>query len=101
MYSLSFYFLDAPDWEFDLSFYVNKHVPMISRSLADNFIRSELHKGHGVSRGQETIFRLACHFYVKSVEDLHEVLADKLPDFIDSRAFTNSAVRFHINELLE
>src|SRR5262249_28139999 len=91
MVKVSVFYPNQPGSHFDMSYYCEKHIPMVRQLLGAALKNVAVEEGlAGASAGARAPFLALCHLYFHSVETFEEAWAPHAAQIVaDVRNYTN------------
>ena len=101
MFCVSIAYSNQEGGKFDFAYYTKQHIPMVTRFLGSNAIRSEVRKGVSAPDGSAAAFICLANFWVKSVEEFQATLAKHGAEIMgDVPNYTNLQPILQVDEVL-
>jgi uncharacterized protein (TIGR02118 family) len=101
MIKVSVLYPNKPGSHFDMSYYINTHMPLAMRLLAKGLRKTEVDAGiQGTSPGEPPPFFGGCQFYFDSIEAFLDVWKSAAPELTaDIPRYTDVAPLIQFNEV--
>ena len=101
MYCLFVAYPNNEGGTFDFTYYLEKHIPMVSEMLGDNFVKTEVRKGLASGDGSAAPFLCVANIWIKSIDSLQASLR-KHGQAIneDIPRYTNIAPLLQVDEVI-
>jgi uncharacterized protein (TIGR02118 family) len=102
MYCITVVYPKKDGGKFDFDYYAKKHIPMVSRFLGANHIKSEIRKGIASPDGSPASFVCVASIWIKSIEEFQTTLAQHGPKIMgDIPNYTNIQPILQVDEVVE
>ena len=101
MIKVSILYPNKPGSRFDMSYYINTHIPLATRLLAKGLRKTEVDAGlQGMRPGEPPAFFGGCQFYFDSVEAFMEASSPVTAELMaDVLRYTDVAPIIQLNEV--
>lgn len=102
MIKVSVLYPDGDGKNFDMDYYLNKHVPLVSETLGDALVSTSYDKGlAGGAPGSSAPFIAIANMFFNSLEEFGEAFSAGAPVLLaDLPNFTNIEPVVQINEII-
>jgi uncharacterized protein (TIGR02118 family) len=101
MIKVSVVYPNKPGSHFDMSYYINTHMPLAMRLLAKGLRKTEVDAGiQGTKPGEPPAFFGGCQFYFDSIEAFNEAWTPAAAEITaDIARYTDVAPMIQFNEV--
>lgn len=101
MYCVSIAYPQTAGAHFDFSYYLERHIPMVTRLLAGNCLNSQVRKGLATPDGSPPAFVCLATIWISSIDEFQATLAQHGATIVgDIANFTDIQPLLQIDEVL-